>query len=78
MKTNHRHSRKAQELRRAARKARAARLHPVSTIATDTYYHIELALQMSIDGPLRKNMRRLHVPLCADNLPPRAAMELFK
>lgn len=68
MKTNHhQQNRKAQQARRAARKARTAQLPPVITGATEPFYCTELCPQVPQYGPLRKLMGRHHQTFHPDN-----------
>ena len=54
MKTNHhQQNRKAQQARRAARKARTAQRPPVSTVATEPVYYMELSSQVPQYGKQR-------------------------
>lgn len=79
MKTNHhQQNRKAQQARRAARKARTAQLHPVSTAATETVYYMELSSQVPQYGKQRKLMGRYRWTFHPDNLSARAAMKYLK
>ena len=68
MKTkHHQQNRKTQQARRAARKAHAALLHPVSTGVTEPFYSTELCPQVPQYGTLRKLMGRHHQTFHPDN-----------
>ena len=79
MKTNHhQQNRKAQQARRAARKARTAQLPPVITVATEPLYGEKICPLMPNYNLLCKLTGRLAMPLHPDHLPARAAMAYFK
>ena len=79
MKTNHhQQNRKAQQARRAARKAHTAQLHPVSTVATESLYGKEICPLMPNYNLLCKLTGRCHQSFHPDNFSARAAMAYFK